>query len=172
MEDVTRVLGAEGAGWPVYALGTTYYMTPPTLGQKSEFEAWLKAGAKKELAEMRSVMLRDEFAASMSHLATLFSSGVYRWGGPVYSESLNRGVGGLVLTQILLRQHHPTITREEVEAAVDDASYLDEKGVLHSDFGDTLKEILDALPNSAPPPALVERAKARKEAAGTRAATA
>lgn len=142
-EEVSQVLGAESAGWPVVASGKTYLLTPPTFKDKSRFESWLKTEAKKAALEDRAILPRDEFAALLACINTQIGSGLYRWGGPIYFESLNKGTGFQELARILLQKHHPGITADEVREALEDNT---------PDFGFTLNMLLDAAPNSPPPP--------------------
>lgn len=158
-EDVSRVLGSESSGWPVVALDQTYLLTPVTYKHKDQFEKWMKVGAKNLIMGDRAILPRDEFVAQLAHVNTQIAIGVYRWGGPVYLDALNKGNGFQELARILLQKHQPDISADEVRAAIDDNP---------EDWSFTLNLLLDASPNSQPPPSVV----VRTETAGARVAAA
>ena len=151
-DDVSRILGAEAAGWPVAALGAVYCLMPPTDVDKAKFETLLKSREKASLGpEFKRTLSPDDFTAAVKSINRDIALGCFAWGGPIYYDSLNRGTGRYDLAMILLQKHHPGITAAEVRLAWEDNP---------EDWLGTFNLLLEAAPNSSPPPAMVQLATA------------
>lgn len=143
-EDVSQVLGAEGAGLPVIGNGNTYFLEPITQRHKSTYEAWLKERALRSVYEQRDNLDADEYTDLHAKIHENIAAGVYGWAGAVWRKSM-RGIDGVVqLAWMLAKTAHPKVTLEEIRNAVMDNP---------TGFGAAIRSFLDADPNTRPPKA-------------------
>lgn len=140
-EDVSQLLGNEGSGYPVAALGKIYFLSGADQRIQSAFEAYLKGQAKATAREQKTELDPDDYIELLARINDNIAAGVYAWHGPVYQRSVRRGQGLRQICWLLLKKHHPKITLEEVEQALQDNP---------ADFVTTLKMILDDSPNFPP----------------------
>ena len=116
METVNEVLGAQGAGELVRALGRTWTVMPVTQAIKAEFEAWLKFQARQSILEAKPQVDNITYQDMLSAFNTDAAGGKFRWQGEAFRKSLADLPGMCYLGYLLMRGKHPGITEDEVLA--------------------------------------------------------
>ncbi len=118
------VLGIDGAGELVPALGKEWHVTPPTKATKAAFEAWMDLEARKRLLGRKPMLSAQDFRKEWRQLTAAELRDDFAWGGDVFFDVISSGVGGLRMSWLLLRQRHPDVTPEIVEEILKDAGEL------------------------------------------------
>lgn len=111
--DMARALGDAAGGSTFTHNGKVYRLSAPNVGRAAQFCEWVKRNAREELAEFATLIPRDVYAASVTEFAKT-ARGTFVWGKPKIEEELNTPSGMVEWVRILLFEHHPTLTTDDV----------------------------------------------------------
>lgn len=120
----------------VFALGREWKVSPTSVNDQREFQAWLEARARLKLIDAKRQLVKDETLSAEDLLAgsevyadlvdvtsTHIDTGHYSWGKPANTEGLRTADGFTKMLQITLKKEHPNVTpeyaRELLEAEPD-----------------------------------------------------
>ncbi len=124
MATINDVLGAEGSGELVPALGREWLVTPPTLATKAAFEAWMNLEARRRLLSRKPHLSARDYRAEWEQLTAAELRDAFAWGGNLFFDVIASAKGGLRMTWLLLRQRQEDVTPELVEEVLADAGEL------------------------------------------------
>jgi len=170
MGDLSKILGDNGPGWEVTALGQLWTLGGATQRVKAKFENWLERTARERLDLQYEIDLeeaeddeskkeaRERYAKELEAFRDRRDAGAYGWQKDVFRMAMRRGDGIERLLFYLLQKHHPTVTLDDVKRIGEDDSAVVR-------IGEIMSEIVDDAPNSSKP----EKTPANSEEIGTSA---
>jgi hypothetical protein len=118
------ILGVEGSGELVPALGKEWSVTPPTKATKAAFEAWMNLEARRRLLARKPLLSAQDFRREWKQLTAAELRDDFAWGGELFFDVVSSAAGGARMALLLLRQRHPDVTLEIVQEILTEAGEL------------------------------------------------
>lgn len=116
--DFTQMLGNIGPKYKLVRKGQTYIFSFLTDKQRAWYEQWMKQSILEEI-ENNEYISEERKQKQIDMVMSKIRGGEYKFGGTEFNRVRNTEVGKVRFIQMLLYEHHPKISYEEVENLVE-----------------------------------------------------
>jgi hypothetical protein len=109
------VAKALGAGSEFTFRGETYRLSPWSFKIQGDYETYLEEQAVRSIRRFQKIFPKDEYESALQRVLRDVTAGVYTFGSEVVQDSLRSLPHLTHLTWLMLREHHPKVTKSLVE---------------------------------------------------------